>query len=139
MALAVAGVGVISITGSPQVAHALAPSVNWDKVRADIVAIIDAEDKRRTDGSGIGPTLVRLGWHASGTYSKADGTGGSNGATMRFCPEGNASISLFLSLCNYPPIYLFTYPAFYLHSTSIHKSISLLVYILVVTYLSIYL
>jgi cytochrome c peroxidase len=55
----------------------------------DIVAVIDAEDKRRGDGTGLGPTLIRLAWHASGTYSKDDKTGGSNGATMRFNPESN--------------------------------------------------
>lgn len=33
--------------------------------------------------------LVRLAWHASGTYDKNTGTGGSNGATMRFAPENN--------------------------------------------------
>lgn len=33
------------------------------------------------------PMAVRLAWHASGTYSKEDKTGGSNGATMRFEPE----------------------------------------------------
>ena len=27
--------------------------------------------------------LVRLAWHASGSYDKASNTGGSNGATMR--------------------------------------------------------
>ena len=33
------------------------------------------------------PHQVRLAWHAAGTYDKATGTGGSNGATMRFAPE----------------------------------------------------
>jgi cytochrome c peroxidase len=37
----------------------------------------------------MGPTLVRLAWHTSGTYSIHDQTGGSNGATMRFRPECN--------------------------------------------------
>jgi cytochrome c peroxidase len=39
------------------------------------------------DDGSYGPVLVRLAWHASGTYNKADGTGGSNHATMRFDPE----------------------------------------------------
>jgi len=38
------------------------------------------------DGS-YGPVLVRLAWHASGTYDKESKTGGSNYATMRFEPE----------------------------------------------------
>lgn len=36
----------------------------------DIVDLIEAEDSTRTDGSSIAGTLVRLAWHASGTYSK---------------------------------------------------------------------
>jgi cytochrome c peroxidase len=36
------------------------------------------------DDGSIGPVLVRLAWHASGTYDAASGTGGSNGATMRY-------------------------------------------------------
>ena len=39
------------------------------------------------DGTSIAPTLVRLAWHSSGTYSAFDKTGGSNGATMRFKPD----------------------------------------------------
>ncbi|KAL1612357.1 heme peroxidase [Paraconiothyrium brasiliense] len=41
------------------------------------------------DDGSYGPVLLRLAWHASGTYDKATGTGGSNGATMRFAPEGD--------------------------------------------------
>ena len=57
------------------------------KAKADIIAAIEAEDEKRDDGTSIGPTLIRLAWHASGTYSVHDKTGGSNGATMRFSPE----------------------------------------------------
>lgn len=38
------------------------------------------------DGS-LAPVLIRLAWHASGTYDKETKTGGSNYATMRFKPE----------------------------------------------------
>jgi len=41
------------------------------------------------DDGSYGPVLVRLAWHASGTFDKETGTGGSNGATMRFPPEGD--------------------------------------------------
>ena len=41
------------------------------------------------DDGSYGPVLLRLGWHASGTYDAMTGTGGSNGATMRFPPEGD--------------------------------------------------
>ncbi|RDW77077.1 peroxidase-1 [Coleophoma cylindrospora] len=47
------------------------------------------EEKDDYDDGSYGPVLVRLAWHASGTYDKETGTGGSNGATMRFSPEGD--------------------------------------------------
>lgn len=46
-------------------------------------------EKDDYDDGSYGPVLVRLAWHASGTYDAATGTGGSNGATMRFAPEGD--------------------------------------------------
>lgn len=46
------------------------------------------ENSDYDDGS-YGPVLVRLAWHASGTYDALTGTGGSNGATMRFAPESD--------------------------------------------------
>lgn len=35
------------------------------------------------------PIMVRLAWHASGTFCKNSNTGGSNGANMRFTPESS--------------------------------------------------
>lgn len=59
-------------------------SPNYTQIREEIKEILAQPGY---DFGHIGPVLVRLGWHASGTYSKADKTGGSNGATMRFKPE----------------------------------------------------
>ncbi|KAL1639633.1 heme peroxidase [Diplodia intermedia] len=47
------------------------------------------EEKDDYDDGSYGPVLLRLAWHASGTYDKETGTGGSNGATMRFDPEAD--------------------------------------------------
>ncbi|CAG8478952.1 10634_t:CDS:2, partial [Scutellospora calospora] len=46
------------------------------------------EDNDWDDGSW-GPILLRLAWHAAGTYDKNTKTGGSYGATMRFSPESD--------------------------------------------------
>lgn len=55
-------------------------SPTWVAVRKEIVDIMSKNPY-------LGGTFVRLAWHSSGTYDKATGTGGSNGATMRFPPE----------------------------------------------------
>ncbi|KAI4226440.1 MAG: hypothetical protein L6R36_003156 [Xanthoria steineri] len=47
------------------------------------------EEKDDYDDGSYGPIIVRLAWHCSGTYDKLTNTGGSNGATMRFAPEGD--------------------------------------------------
>lgn len=60
--------------------------VDYAQVRRDIEALLD--DPSWDDGSW-GPVLVRLAWHASGTYDICSRSGGSNGATMRFPPECN--------------------------------------------------
>mmetsp|Transcript_36442 Transcript_36442/g.67878 ORF Transcript_36442/g.67878 Transcript_36442/m.67878 type:complete len:346 (-) Transcript_36442:118-1155(-) len=73
--------------GAMLMSESAADTVDIKAVKSDIAAAIDAEFERRGDGTSMAGTLVRLAWHASGTYSKEDGTGGSNGATMRFPAE----------------------------------------------------
>lgn len=60
---------------------------DYQKVYDDIAARL--EEKDDYDDGSYGPVLVRLAWHASGTYDAMTKTGGSNGATMRFAPEGD--------------------------------------------------
>ncbi|KAI8973284.1 heme peroxidase [Mycotypha africana] len=59
--------------------------IDYQKVYNDIAEMLD-ENSDYDDGS-YGPVLVRLAWHASGTYDVETKSGGSNGATMRFNPE----------------------------------------------------
>ncbi|KAI9753289.1 MAG: heme peroxidase [Lichina confinis] len=47
------------------------------------------EENDEYDDGSFGPVIVRLAWHCSGTYDKETGTGGSDGATMRFAPEND--------------------------------------------------
>ncbi|KAK9451374.1 heme peroxidase [Limtongia smithiae] len=57
---------------------------DYKKVYDDIAASLESDDY---DDGSYGPVLIRLAWHASGTYDAASNTGGSSGATMRFAPE----------------------------------------------------
>lgn len=57
---------------------------NFTQVREDIKNILL---KQGYDDGHIGPVLVRLAWHASGTYDVNTKSGGSNGSTMRFPKE----------------------------------------------------
>lgn len=60
---------------------------DYQKVYNEIAARL--EEKDDYDDGSYGPVLLRLAWHASGTYDVQTKTGGSNGATMRFQPEGD--------------------------------------------------
>jgi len=68
---------------------------DWDQIRAEIASLLDIEGY---DDGSLGPVFVRLAWHSCGSYDKKSGTGGSNGATMRFTPEsgygGNVGLGL---------------------------------------------
>ncbi|KAF2737353.1 heme peroxidase [Polyplosphaeria fusca] len=60
---------------------------DYQQVYNSIAARLEERDDY--DDGSFGPVLLRLAWHCSGTYDKETGTGGSNGATMRFTPEGS--------------------------------------------------
>ncbi|CAF4500975.1 unnamed protein product, partial [Rotaria sp. Silwood2] len=78
---------VLHASTSPSDNKLSTPSkVDYNQVRKSISALLD--DNNYDDGS-YGPLFVRLGWHASGTYSHIDSTGGSNGGCMRFQPESD--------------------------------------------------
>jgi catalase (peroxidase I) len=78
-----AGLGIYTLLTNNSEAESKAPLVDYEAVKADIRQVLADPNKEDT----WGPVFVRLAWHASGTYSQFDLTGGSNGATMRFCPE----------------------------------------------------
>jgi cytochrome c peroxidase len=61
--------------------------VDYNAVREDIKKAMDSNPKY--DDGSYGPVLIRLAWHAAGTFSKDDVKcpGGSDGSTMRFSPE----------------------------------------------------
>jgi len=52
-------------------------------------AIVDILENYDYDDGSLGPVLVRLTWHTSGTWCQKSKTGGSTGATMRFKPESS--------------------------------------------------
>ena len=64
-------------------AEQIAKPGDYQAVYNAIAASIEEGAEDYDDGS-FGPVMVRLAWHASGTYDKETGTGGSNGATMVF-------------------------------------------------------
>jgi cytochrome c peroxidase len=61
--------------------------VDLTQVKNAIVELIEKDADSRADGTSLYGTMIRLAWHASGTYSCIDKTGGSNGALQRFEPE----------------------------------------------------
>lgn len=63
----------------------------------EVYNAIAANLEQDYDDGSFGPVLVRLAWHASGTYDLASNTGGSNGSTMRFHPESTHGANAGLS------------------------------------------
>jgi len=80
---------ILALSISPEIAHAKEAKADVNAVKKSIAELIEDDAERRGDGTSLTGTFVRLAWHCAGTYSKVDGSGGSNGARMRFNPEAN--------------------------------------------------
>ncbi|OAA67284.1 peroxidase [Niveomyces insectorum RCEF 264] len=93
------GVGAVGAGGvayylSQQSGSAPAASKAFKPTFADYQAVYNEiakqiQEQDEYDDGSYAPILLRLSWHASGTYDKETNTGGSNGATMRFSPESD--------------------------------------------------
>ena len=74
-------------TGAPH-----SRSVRANAVDPETLAAVRQElklfmDNPSWDDDSLAPILIRLAWHSSGTFDATTGTGGSNGAGMRFATE----------------------------------------------------
>jgi cytochrome c peroxidase len=68
----------------------------------DAVAESLEEGAEEYDDGSFGPVILRLAWHASGTYDKETGTGGSNGATMvrPYSSQFISFLTLLVAFCS---------------------------------------
>jgi catalase-peroxidase len=61
--------------------------VDYDSVKRDLTALMtDSQPWWPADYGHYGPFLIRMAWHAAGTYRIGDGRGGANSGNQRFAP-----------------------------------------------------
>jgi len=62
-------------------------TLDYDALKADLLALMtDSQDWWPADYGHYGGLMIRMAWHAAGTYRTADGRGGANTGNHRFAP-----------------------------------------------------
>ena len=65
-------------------------TIDLDALKADIKELLTTSvDWWPADYGNYGPQMIRMAWHAAGTYRIADGRGGAGTAMQRFAPIGS--------------------------------------------------
>jgi catalase-peroxidase len=61
--------------------------LDYQALKADLTALMtDSQPWWPADYGHYGPFMIRMAWHAAGTYRTADGRGGANSGQQRFAP-----------------------------------------------------
>lgn len=62
-------------------------SIDYAALKADLTALMtDSKPWWPADYGHYGPFMIRMAWHAAGTYRTADGRGGAGSGQQRFAP-----------------------------------------------------
>ena len=62
-------------------------SLDLDELRRDVMEVLTtSQDWWPADYGHYGPLIIRMAWHAAGTYRIADGRGGAGSGAQRFAP-----------------------------------------------------